>query len=60
MTDYIDYLKSNDNEKVNESIIKFQENKITIKELELVAIENKLFTRNVYEKCFKLGSLLRD
>ena len=59
MKEYIEYLKSFDNKEINEAVFDFYDGKISDIELERVAIKNDVFTKNVYEKCFKLGRLLK-
>ena len=57
--EYIDYLKSFDNEILNESISKYNSNILDFNDLETLALENECLSIRNYFKTFQIGNILK-
>ena len=58
--EYIEYLKSFENDVLDASLILFNKCIIDFNELETIALENECLSKKVYFKVFKIGNILND
>jgi hypothetical protein len=57
--EYIDYLKTLEDNRLDEGISKYRNNLIRFDELEYIAIDNMYLSKANYFKSFKIGNILR-
>lgn len=57
--EYIEYVKSFDNDKINESLELFRNKNISFDEFEMVCIDEGTLSTRTYLKTFKLGSIFK-
>jgi hypothetical protein len=57
--EYIDYLKSLEDKKLNEGISKYRNRLISFDALEYIAIDNMYLSKANYFKTFQIGNILR-
>lgn len=56
--EYIDYLKSLEDKRLDEGISKYRNNLISFHDLEYIAIENMHLSKANYFKTFQIGDIL--